>query len=306
MISFKNVTKRFSKVTAVNNLSFKVEKGEIFALLGPNGAGKTTSVRMINRIIQPDSGDIHYEPEIRSNGSLNRTAIGYLPEERGLYQDVPVFKTLLYFSAIRGFSGKEISKKAEMWLERFDLTDRKNEKVSALSKGNQQKIQFISSILHNPRFAILDEPFSGFDPINQEFLTDCIRELRSNGMTILLSAHQMQLVERISDRILVLNNGEAMISGTMDEIREKTVSDRKIIISYSSIPDISLLEKSDQIKQIRELENLSYEVYLPDSPDLNALFTDFLSAGTITNFKTSDINLHEIFIQSFTGREAKS
>ncbi|TVR34012.1 MAG: ATP-binding cassette domain-containing protein, partial [Balneolaceae bacterium] len=210
MLQFENVVKKFAKVRAVDELSFEIRKGEIFALLGPNGAGKTTGVRMIMQIMEPDSGSITFDPSIMKGGKVDRSKLGYLPEERGLYQDAPIMKTLIYLSTLRGSDPAEAEKKASEWLDRFGILDRQADKISTLSKGNQQKVQFIASILHEPDFVVLDEPFSGFDPINQERISDCIRELRESGMTILLSAHQMQLVERIADRILLINNGREL------------------------------------------------------------------------------------------------
>lgn len=305
MLRFSSVSKHFGKVKAVDNLSFSVKKGEIFALLGPNGAGKTTSVRMIMQIMHPDKGNIEFESSVMtSDNKVNRALLGYLPEERGLYQDVSIFKTLLYLASLRSFDKSEAAKKAQMWLERFEIYDRRNEKISSLSKGNQQKVQFIASILHEPKFAILDEPFSGFDPINQEVISDCIRELRDNGMTILLSAHQMQLVERIADRILMLHQGQELLSGTMQEIRNQTVADHKIVVEYSNGFNAQILQNSANIKSFNHNEDKSVDVYMNELENLNGILADISSAGPVSSLKTSEVNLHEIFIQSFTKEEA--
>lgn len=303
MLTFTDVTKRYSKVTAVDRLSFSIEKGEIFSLLGPNGAGKTTSIRMIMQIIKPDSGSIRFDPSICAPGpsnSADRTRLGYLPEERGLYQDAVVIKNLIYLATLRGKDPAWARKKGIEWLDRFGLKDRMNDKVSTLSKGNQQKVQFITSILHEPDFVVLDEPFSGFDPINQELISDCIRELREGGMTILLSAHQMQLVERIADRILLINNGRELVSGTLAEIHKKTVSDIKILVQFSGDADVSKFESIPQIRGFEQTENGQWEFFLDDASSLNAILSGLASAGNITNIKTAEANLHDIFIQSFT------
>jgi len=204
ILKVDSIRKQFGKITAVNNLSFSINRGEIFALLGPNGAGKTTIVRMLMDIIKPDEGIIEFYLNENKNSRIPLASeLGYLPEERGLYQEIPIIKTLTFMGVIRGMIKKQAEKSAEEWLEKLELYERKNEKLSTLSKGNQQKVQFISSVLHNPSFAVLDEPFAGFDPINQEAFLMIIKELRDKGTTILLSAHQMHLVERITDRVLI-------------------------------------------------------------------------------------------------------
>jgi len=215
LLSARGVVKRFVSVTAVDGVSLDIQSGEIFALLGPNGAGKTTLLRMILGLMLPDEGTIRFGDA----RSIRPAEVGYLPEDRGLYQDVPVLRTLAYFGRLRGMPGAEAVTAAQRWLERLELIDRRNEPLKSLSKGNQQKVQFISSVLHAPRLAILDEPFSGLDPVNQDLFLTLFRELRDNGTTIVLSAHQMQLVERIADRITVMNRGRVVLSGTLDELR---------------------------------------------------------------------------------------
>lgn len=299
MLSFFNVTKQYSKVTAVDRLSFSIQKGEIFALLGPNGAGKTTSVRMIMQIIEPDSGEIRFDTAMVAGKSVDRRRLGYLPEERGLYQETPIIKTLVYLAALRGKDAVWSRKQAISWLERFGLKERMNDKVSALSKGNQQKVQFISSILHEPDFVVLDEPFSGFDPINQEFISDCIRELRDSGMTILLSAHQMQLVERIADRILLINDGRELVSGTLEAIRQKTISGQKIVVKYNGDVNHEQLDETPGISGYKMIDEAEWEIYLGEGFVLNGILNGLALAGKITDLKTSETTLHEIFIQSF-------
>lgn len=299
MLRFENVVKKFARVKAVDELSFEIKKGEIFALLGPNGAGKTSSVRMIMQIMEPDSGTITFDPFVMKGGKVDRSKLGYLPEERGLYQDAPIMKTLVYLSTLRGNEAAEAQKKAAEWLDRFGILDRKADKISTLSKGNQQKVQFIASILHEPDFAILDEPFSGFDPLNQELISDIIRELRDNGMTILLSAHQMQLVENIADRILMINHGKELMSGTLDDIRKETISDKKLIVSYSGDVNNELFQQSDQIKNSILTSEGDWEIYFSENYSMNSVLKILTEAGSVNNLKTSDVNLHEIFIESF-------
>lgn len=209
------VEKRYATVQAVAGISLDVHSGEMVALLGPNGAGKTTLIRMLVGITRPDAGRILWDG---AASALPAAALGYLPEDRGLYQDVPVRSTLAYFARLRGVPRAEAERQAEAWLERFELRDRGGERLSALSKGNQQKVQFAAAVLHRPRFAILDEPFSGLDPINQELFLALVRELRDQGTTILFSAHQMSLVERLADRVFVVHRGRELLHGTTAEL----------------------------------------------------------------------------------------
>lgn len=299
MLAFESVVKQFGKVRAVDDLSFEVGKGEIFALLGPNGAGKTSTVRMIMQIMAPDSGSITFHTSLRIGEKVDRTKLGYLPEERGLYQDTPILKTLVYLATLRGLDASVAASRASGWLERFGILDRKNEKVSTLSKGNQQKVQFIASILHQPDFAILDEPFSGFDPLNQERISDVIRELRDGGMTILLSAHQMQLVENIADRVLMINHGKEMISGTLNEIRKSTISGQKLMITYHGEVNEELLQQSDDVRSSTLTADGEWEIYLSENDSLNEALQVLLKAGSVASLRTTEVNLHEIFIESF-------
>jgi ABC-2 type transport system ATP-binding protein len=306
MITFSEVTKQFSKVRAVDELSFTVKEGEIFALLGPNGAGKTTSVRMLMQVVMPDSGTISYDDALMDNGKVSRSRLGYLPEERGLYQDTPILKTLVYLATLRGMKQVHAREEALRWLKRFELTDRQGDKVSALSKGNQQKVQFIASILHKPAFAILDEPFSGFDPINQEVISDMIRELRDNGTTILLSAHQMQLVERIADRILLLSAGRELMSGTLGEIRSQMVGEQKLEVQFSSLDSDAALTGSDLVDATFNVDRQVWQVMLKQGTSVNDALTLLTRVGTITQLKTAEVNLHDIFISSFSAAAADS
>jgi ABC-2 type transport system ATP-binding protein len=221
-LTVSQVHKRFATVHAVAGVSFAVQPGEIFALLGPNGAGKTTILRMLAGISRPDSGTIHWALPVSGRGTLAPEVSGYLPEDRGLYQDVPVVRTLAYFGRLRGMARPDAEAAALAWLDRLSLADRAGEKLGALSKGNQQKIQFAAAVLHRPRFAILDEPFSGLDPLNQELFLGMVRELRDAGSTVLISAHQMSLVERVADRVFLMHSGREIQYGTVAEILART------------------------------------------------------------------------------------
>lgn len=210
-LKIDRVEKRYATVQAVAGVSLDVAHGESVALLGPNGAGKTTLLRMLVGITRPDSGRILWDGVERD--ALPPLEVGYLPEDRGLYQDVPIQGTLEYFARLRGVNPTDARTRAARWLARFELTDRAGEKLSALSKGNQQKVQFAAAVLHEPRFAILDEPFSGLDPLNQELFLSLVADMRAAGTTILFSAHQMALVERMADRVFVLHRGRELLHG---------------------------------------------------------------------------------------------
>jgi ABC-2 type transport system ATP-binding protein len=224
LLSVDAVTKQYATVRAVDALSFVVRPAEIFALLGPNGAGKTTMVRMLVGIQRPDSGRIAFHWNGGESARLDAGMLGYLPEDRGLYRDVSTLRTLEHFGVLRGMARADARASAHEGLQRLGLGGRETERIDALSKGNQQKVQFLAAFLHGPRFAVLDEPFSGLDPVNQQRFVDEIRQLRDSGCTILLSSHQMDLVESLADRLLLMDHGRSVLHGTLEEIRRQTRS----------------------------------------------------------------------------------
>ncbi len=217
MIRTDSINKYFSGVHAVQDLSIEVRRGEIYGLLGPNGAGKSTTIRMIVDIIRPDSGAITFDGSPVDEEV--RRKIGYLPEERGLYQKSKILESILYFGRLKGMSKGEAESSAMRWLERFGLADAGHRKVEELSKGNQQKLQVIIALLHDPAYVILDEPTSGLDPVNQGLLREIVTTLRNEGKAILYSTHQMDLAERLCDRIGLINDGAIILGGTLDEVR---------------------------------------------------------------------------------------
>jgi len=239
MLQVTSLTKKFKKIIAVDNISLKVQKGDIYGFLGPNGAGKTTSIRMIMGIIKPDNGNIKF------NGldinTINRKKLGYLPEDRGLYQKQNLSEILYYFGCLKGLDKKDSKSKANLWLERFNLYDQKGRKVEELSKGNQQKIQFIIALLHDPQLIILDEPFTGLDPVNQILLKEVIKEKQEEGKTIIFSTHQMEQVERLCNNICLINKGHILLEGPLSEIK-KSHSEDAIELNFSGKIDNSKLE----------------------------------------------------------------
>ncbi|MBS1911856.1 MAG: ATP-binding cassette domain-containing protein [Bacteroidetes bacterium] len=217
MLAANQLHKRFIAVHAVNNVTLAAQRGAIFGLLGPNGAGKSTTIRMINNIIQPDSGEITYDGQPFSEDVRQR--IGFLPEERGLYQKARILETILYFARLRGLNDRDARVRAAEWLRRFDLAGSERRKVEELSKGNQQKVQIVIALIHKPDYVILDEPASGLDPVNQELLGRIIEELRSENRVILYSTHQMDVAERICNRIALINKGQVVLEGDVDDVR---------------------------------------------------------------------------------------
>ena len=204
MLEVKNISKSFYRKIALDDVSMTVNSGEIFGLLGPNGAGKTTLIRIINRIIEPDKGHIRFKGDIMTQQHLSQ--IGYLPEERGLYRSMTVEDHALFLGQLRGLSKNDVKRQLEYWLERFQITDWRKKRIEELSKGMAQKVQFICTVLHEPSLLILDEPFSGFDPINVELIKQELIEMRAKGKTIILSSHNMRSVEEICDRVALINH----------------------------------------------------------------------------------------------------
>lgn len=219
LIKIEEITKRFAKHTALDNVSLAIPKGSIYGLLGPNGAGKTTLLRIINRIVAPDSGRVLFDGREMTMEDVQK--IGYMPEERGLYKKMKVGEQALFFARLKGMSGKEATKKLKEWFEKFGIEDWWNRKVDELSKGMAQKVQFIATVLHEPELIIFDEPFSGFDPINANLLKGEILNLRDKGATIIFSTHNMSSVEEVCDHITLIDKSHNILSGNVDEIRRK-------------------------------------------------------------------------------------
>lgn len=297
-LEISNLTKTFEKVTAVDNASFKVPEGSVFGLIGRNGAGKTTTLRMMMNIYQPDSGEIVF----RGNKIAQdfKDSVGYLPEERGLYKKMKVIDTLLFLSELKGRSGKEVEKRANDYLKRFDLTDRKNSKIEDLSKGNQQKIQFISTILHDPEFLIFDEPFAGLDPINTNLLKQIILEMKNEGKVIIFSTHLMDFAEKMCDNIAMIDHGKIILDGELDEIKKK-FANRNVSIDYEG--DISFLKGNPIIESMEDFGNTT-GIKVREPEQVQKLLRLLVENNVIIKkFNANEISLHEIFV-SLAGKEA--
>lgn len=297
VLSVNLISKGFLNVKAVNNISFAVEQGDIYAFLGPNGAGKTTTLRMLLDIIKPDSGNIEWNLNGKQNQVPDAGLIGYLPEERGLYLDIPILKSLVYLATIRGMEKTHAKKTAMEWLERLGLADRAKEKLQVLSKGNQQKIQFVASILHKPAFAILDEPFAGLDPLNQEIFIDFIKEINNQGTTILLSAHQMSLVEKLANKIFLINNGNKVYNGSLSDIYQ-SFGDKIIIeLQLESSFNESTFQCLNSVESINSHDDLRVRITFRQKTNLNKVLDDLTKIDGILDITSHKPNLHEIFLQ---------
>ena len=298
LLSVADVHKEYGPVRAVDGVSLDVRSGEIVALLGPNGAGKTTLIRMLVGLTRPDRGTVIYHIDGGTRGSLPAPALGYLPEERGLYQDVSTARTLAYFARLRGMSRPDAARAAAEWLERFSLTDRADEPLKALSKGNQQKVQFASAVLHRPRFAILDEPFSGLDPLNQDLFVRTIQELRAGGTTVLLSAHQMHLVERLADRIILLSRGREVLHGTIAELRRGWSAGRRLVVRVAGDADPTVLAGHVAVRQVDRTAPDELTVLTDDDTPLSDLLVTIGSRCAVTSLHAEQLTLHDIYVRS--------
>jgi ABC-2 type transport system ATP-binding protein len=234
ILELTDVTKRFGSQVAVDRVSFDVQPGEIFGLIGPNGAGKTTTLRMILDIFRPDEGSIAV-----FGGALNdrkKALIGYLPEERGLYQDIPLDDCIVYLASLKGLSNDEAKRRMEDYLKRFDLVDHRHKKVKEMSKGMQQKAQLIVTLIHDPQLIIVDEPFTSLDPVNTEMIKDLLRERREAGAAIILCTHQMDQVEALCDRLAMINRGQIVLYGTLDEIQHSYAPHAVLVRTSAQLP----------------------------------------------------------------------
>jgi len=298
-IRVANVTKRFGDFTAVEDLSFDVRAGRVFGFLGPNGAGKTTTIRMIVGITKPDEGSIELKGEHISYRLQNR--IGYLPEERGLYKKMRVVDQLRYFAALKGVSTAEADRRIDTWLGRMELSDWKRKRTTDLSKGMQQKIQFISTVLHDPDVLILDEPFSGLDPINVEFLMDVIDEYKTAEKTIIFSTHLMSTAEKLCKDIILINRSRKVLGGSLREIKE-SYGKNMVALRGSSFGDV-FEDRSVVVKTTADADEI--EVQLADRISSGTLLRRLVDSGAvITKFEEIEPSLNDIFIEKVRGADA--
>jgi ABC-2 type transport system ATP-binding protein len=295
MLNVTRVRKAFASVVAVDDVSLEVRRGEILGLLGPNGAGKTTIIRMILNIIPNDAGTITFDG--REFSEETRDIVGYLPEERGLYRKSRVLNTILYFARLKGIDAEEANRRAYKWLERFDLLTAHERRLDELSKGNQQKVQFIISVLHDPQLVILDEPFSGLDPVNQVLLKDILMELKQQGKAIILSTHQMDQAEKLCDRICLIDRGKVVLEGPMSDVRNR-YGKNTLQIEFSG--DASFIPGLPWVKTAHLYEN-SAEIELNDHERVPTILRELAGRLEITRFETSFPSLNSIFLNLVGG-----
>lgn len=293
----KNVVKQYAEHKALNKVSISVPKGSIFGLLGPNGAGKTTLIRIINQITGPDSGEIFFNGEPLQPKDIKR--IGYLPEERGLYKKMKVGEQAVYLAQLKGMSQKEATKKLKLWFDKFDILQWWDKKVEELSKGMQQKIQFIVTILHEPELLIFDEPFSGFDPINANLLKKEILELRDKGATIIFSTHNMGSVEEICDHIALINKSEKILDGPVDQIKKRYRTNTYQINYTGEFDQLEKVLKSDVeiIEKFKGVEYNTLKIKLNNGISSNELLEQLLPYLSIISFNEIIPSMNDIFIR---------
>lgn len=294
VLKIEELEKSFKDKKVLKGISFEVRKGEIMAILGPNGAGKSTTIRNIMGIMYPDAGKVTFQ----GYKDIPRHKIGYLPEERGLYKNVKVMDILLYLAELKDYPLNKAKERALAYLKKFDLEGKENVNVEELSKGMNQKVQFISSIIHEPELLILDEPFSGLDPVSQDIFKEEIRRLADNGTAILLSSHQMNLVEAMCDRLFMIQRGQKVIYGTLDDVKTEyanfkcTIRGKNNVSDFAQLPEVRRVEQQDDTTILHLNKNTQPVKWLKSLPN----------HITIQELKIDRISLHEIFIDIATDK----
>lgn len=296
-IEIKNVTKTYGNYTALDDISINVPKQSIYGLLGPNGAGKTTLIRMLNQITAPDKGSIILDGEILNRSHISN--IGYLPEERGLYKSMKVGDQAIYLAQLKGLSKRNAEKNLKVWFEKFGISNWWNKRVEELSKGMQQKIQFIVTVIHNPQLLIFDEPFSGFDPINVNLLKKEILELRDKGATIIFSTHNMASVEEMCDNIMLINKGKKILEGSVYQIKQEFKENNfEIRLKFSDISELDKLPDGFSLisKNIDANSETTLVVKTENNINPNILINNLSEKGTIVSYRELLPSINDIFI----------
>jgi ABC-2 type transport system ATP-binding protein len=297
ILHVSHVSKNFNDVRAVQDLAFTVEKGEIFGLLGPNGAGKTTTIRLILNLFPPDLGKVSIMGGELTDQVKNK--IGYMPEERGLYQDITLERALIYLASLKGVPSKEARRRMIGYLERFGLAEYSRKKVKELSRGMQQKAQIIATILHQPELIFVDEPFSGLDPVNTQLVKDTLLELQYQGSTIIMSTHQLNKVEELCQRILILNNGKSIIYGELEDIRKQFSGNAVCLQTENELPIIPGVN-------IAKYNNSNYQLELVGNTSPQFLLQHLVEKNVeLKKFEVITPSLDEIFIMAVGGDRAQ-
>ena len=294
-VEIAHITKTFGAVKAVNDVSFTVEPGEFFGLLGPNGAGKTTTIRIMLDIFKPDQGEVSVLGGPMTEAKKNR--IGYMPEERGLYQDQPLERVLTYLATLKGMTPAAIRPQLDDYLRRFDLEAYRRKKVKDMSKGMQQKAQIISTLLHRPELLIIDEPFSGLDPVNTQMVKSLLREIHDQGATIIMSTHQMHQVEELCQRILLLDHGQVMLYGPLDAIRKQFAANALIVRTPDALPPLP------GILAVERLNGSQRLTLSPETSPQQVLRGLVEQAVDVEGFEVAEPTLDEIFIRVVSARQ---
>ncbi len=295
-----NISKRFGPIQALDGASFTVEPGRIFGLLGSNGAGKTTAMRIVLDILRADSGGVTWNG--RANTDVPRKTWGYLPEERGLYLRMQVMEVLSFFASLYGVSQADATGEVEDWLERFRITEYRDRKVEELSKGNQQKIQFIAAILHDPDVLIMDEPFTGLDPVNVQLLKEAFLAMRDRGKTLIFSTHQMEQVEELCESIAIIDRGRVVVHGGVRDVK-RDMGQRVVRLATADGADAGWLEQLDGVRIGRRREDY-VELTVPTGTDPQLVLRAAIERGErVTRFEIADPSLEEVFI-AHVGRRA--
>lgn len=300
MLSIKNVSKHYATKTALHDVSLEIPNGKVFGLLGPNGAGKTSLIRIITMITAPDNGEILFKGQAINRELISK--IGYLPEERGMYRKMQVGEQAIYFARIKGLSEREAKSKIKEWFQRLDMWEWRHKKVEELSKGMQQKVQFVLTVIHQPELIILDEPFTGFDPLNTEVIKEEILRLRDQGSTIILSTHRMESVEELCDEIALINKSELVLSGETEEVRNRYKKNLFELIS----PDRDFtLPAGTELKESKELRNGRYQHILSISEEQNqkAVLHHLIDQVNVLEFRELIPSVKDIFIEIVGGTE---
>ena len=298
LLQAQGLTRKYKDKVALNNFSINIPQGSIYGLLGPNGAGKTTFIRIVNQITAPDSGTILLNGEPLTKKSIGQ--VGYMPEERGLYKNMKVGEQALYFAKLKGLSSAEAKKRTEYWFEKLDMMSWWNKKLSELSKGMGQKVQFVITVIHNPSLLIFDEPFSGFDPVNAQIIANEILELRDKGTTIIFSTHRMESVEEMCDHVALINQSNKVLDGTIEEVRNQFKTGQfQIELENISADDLQQLSNKFNISNIEHFNhrtefNLHYNKEIPTNDILHKL----MNLGQVHQFKEIIPSMNDVFLEA--------
>ena len=297
-VSVQHITKKFVHSFALDDVSFEIPNGKLFGLLGPNGAGKTTFIRILNQILFPDSGSITIDGNPLQASDVEH--IGYLPEERGLYKKMRVDEQILYFASLKGMSSRLAKEELNNWFDRLEIGSWRHKRVEELSKGMQQKVQFIATVLHRPSLLILDEPFSGFDPVNAQIIKNEILRLKESGVTILLSTHNMNSVDEMCDEISLIHKSKQILNGTVSDVRNVYASNKFEVVfkGYYSALLTTLTPSFKIVQQIVNGDTTTVEIKLLQDVAINDVIQYLMKSGSICSFKPIVPSMNDIFIQA--------